>query len=233
VRSGGARGDVEALLAEQLAYYRARAPEYSETAIPDLPTGDLANARDALIRALDDFCPSGDVLELACGPGTWTLQLLSHAETVTAMDAAPEMIQIAASKVRDDRVRFLEADLFAWEPDRLYDVVFFGFWLSHVPLERFETFWSLIDRCLQRNGRVAFVDDACRTPDELIEGEESSVIRRRLKDGTPFRAVKVPHTPQHLAERLRRIGWNFSVTYLGGPFYWGVGARAADGVPID
>jgi demethylmenaquinone methyltransferase/2-methoxy-6-polyprenyl-1,4-benzoquinol methylase len=55
------------------------------------------------IAALDDFGPSGQVLELACGPGTWTSQLLSHADTVTAVDAAPEMLQIAAAKVRDNR----------------------------------------------------------------------------------------------------------------------------------
>jgi hypothetical protein len=29
-------------------------------------------------------------------------------------------------------------------PDRRYDVVFFGFWLSHVPLERFDAFWSMV-----------------------------------------------------------------------------------------
>jgi hypothetical protein len=36
-------------------------------------------------------------------------------------------------------VRFICADLFAWSPERRYDVVFFGFWLSHVPLERSTT----------------------------------------------------------------------------------------------
>jgi hypothetical protein len=33
-------------------------------------------------------------------------------------------------------VRFVQADLFAWKPDRRYDVAFFGFWLSHVPCDR-------------------------------------------------------------------------------------------------
>jgi trans-aconitate methyltransferase len=35
------------------------------------------------------------------------------------------MLAIAASRVPDGaRVRFVEADLFTWEPDRRYDVVF-------------------------------------------------------------------------------------------------------------
>ena len=69
VASSGALSDLDALLAEQVAYYRARAQEYSETAIPELPTGELMRARDDLIAALDEFRPSGHVLELACGPG--------------------------------------------------------------------------------------------------------------------------------------------------------------------
>jgi len=132
------------------------------------------------------------VLELACGPGTWTSQLLRHATDVTAVDASPEMLAIAAARVGDDRVRFIQADLFTWVPDRRYDVVFIGFWLSHVPLERFESFWTLVGDCLEADGRVFFADDAYRTPDELIDGPSSSTIRRRLDDGTSYRIVKVP-----------------------------------------
>src|SRR3954454_4082061 len=118
------------LLAEQIAYYRARASEYLDGVL-DLPGGEEIEA------ALDVFAPAGDVLDLACGPGTWTPRLLQEATTVTAVDAAPEMLAIARDTVGDDdRVQFVLADLFAWRPDRRYDVVFFGFWLSHVPLER-------------------------------------------------------------------------------------------------
>ena len=134
MESGGSSSDLDGLLAEQVAYYRALAPEYSETAIPELPTG--ARVREAVVAALEDFGPSGKVLELACGPGTWTSRLLSYADSVTALDAAPEMLQLAAATVRDRRARFVQADLFAWEPDRRYDVVFFGFWLSHVEVAR-------------------------------------------------------------------------------------------------
>src|SRR5829696_6237994 len=133
------RDELEPLLDEQIAYYSARAPEYHEGVIPGALGGGEIEA------ALDAFRPAGDVLELACGPGTWTPQLLRHADALTAVDASPEMIAIASSRAgRAARVRFVEADLFSWKPDRRYDVVFFGFWLSHVPLERFESFWSLV-----------------------------------------------------------------------------------------
>jgi demethylmenaquinone methyltransferase/2-methoxy-6-polyprenyl-1,4-benzoquinol methylase len=102
-------------------------------------------------------------------------------------------------------------------------VVFFGFWLSHVPDEHFDAFWSLVASCLQPTGRVFFADDNYRAPDELIEGAASSTVRRRLKDGTAYRAVKVPHDPAVLEERLRRLGWQIDVTSAGGPFFWGAG----------
>jgi SAM-dependent methyltransferase len=217
--SAGRFDELEPLLVEQLAYYRAVAAEYDDHAIPG-PGGS------EVIAALDSFRPSGRVLELACGTGAWTELLLRHATCVTAVDASPEMLAIASARVSDERVRFIEADLFTWAPDRRYDVVFFAFWLSHVPIERFEWFWSLVSDCLEAEGRVFFVDDAYRTPDELIYGASSSIICRRLNDGTPYRAVKVPYEPKGLEARLEGLGWRVTVTPTSGPFYWGAGTAA-------
>jgi SAM-dependent methyltransferase len=214
----------EALLAEQIAYYRARAPEYHEGGMAELGDEVLESAGRDLLAAIDAFAPTGDVLELACGPGTWTERLLRHARSLTCVDASPEMLALAAERVSDERVRYLRADLFSWEPDRRYDAVFFGFWLSHVPLERFDSFWATVARALAPHGRVLFVDDAYRTGEELIEGHDSSTIGRRLNNGRPYRAVKVPHTPQSLERRLADAGWSFTVRYAGsGPFFWGEG----------
>jgi SAM-dependent methyltransferase len=216
-----AMGTTDELLAEQIEYYSARASEYFAGVIPGAVGGGEIEA------ALDAFRPAGDVLELACGPGTWTAQLLRHADRLTAVDASPEMLALAAAEVAGDgRVTFVQADLFAWRPERRYDVVFFGFWLSHVPPERFESFWSLVDRALQPDGRVFFADDGYRTADELIEGTSSSTIERRTGDGTRHRIVKVPYDPRDLERRLAALGWRISVTPTSGPFYWGAGGLA-------
>jgi trans-aconitate methyltransferase len=219
MRAADGSRELAQLLDEQVAYYRALAPEHEDHALP------LAGG-DELSAALDAFRPTGSVLELACGPGTWTGQLLRHATEITAVDASHEMLAIAWARHSSDRMRFIQADIFSWEPDRRYDAVFFGFWLSHVPLELFEPFWSLVADCLEPAGRVFFVDDAYRTSDELVEGESSSIIRRRVNDGTAHRAVKVPHKPAELEERLARTGWRIRVTSASGPFFWGTGRPA-------
>lgn len=173
------------LLAEQIAYCRAVAREAYPVDV------DLVRA---VAVALDTARPVGHVLELACGQGLWTELLLRTATRVTAVDAAPEMLTRARTRVGEERVRFIQADLFRWAPDQRYDAVFFGFWLSHVSQERFESFWSMVADSLTPAGRVFFVDDSARTSEELIEGDSSTAIRRRLTDGTSFRVVQVSYT---------------------------------------
>jgi len=206
------------ILAEQLAYYRTVANEYEQHSIE-------ANGIDELLTAIDGFRPTGDVLELACGTGLWTEHLVRSAATVTAVDAAPEMLARARTRDGNRAVRFIEADLFSWRPDRRYDTVFFGFWLSHVPEQHFDSFWSLVDDCLRPDGEVFFFDDNYRTEGELIEGTSSPIIERRVGDGTAFRIVKVPFQPEALERRLRSLGWDITVRPTAGPFYWGAGRR--------
>jgi ubiquinone/menaquinone biosynthesis C-methylase UbiE len=90
----------EGVLDEQLAYYRARAPEYDEWFARQgrYDRGAAATARwheeVAVLRqwldALD--LEDGDVLELAAGTGLWTERLVALGAHVTAVDAAPEML---------------------------------------------------------------------------------------------------------------------------------------------
>jgi SAM-dependent methyltransferase len=224
VRAGDLNGQYvrvpgsKSILAEQLAYYRAVANEYEDHSI-DVP------GVEELLAAIDAFRPTGDVLELACGSGIWTQGLVRSAKTITAVDAAPEMLAQARARKGVASVRFIEADLFSWRTDDRYDTVFFGFWLSHVPEEHFESFWSLVGDCLRPGGDVFFFDDHYRTDAELIEGKNSPIVERRLNDGTPFRVVKVAFRAEELERRLREIGWDIVVTPTAGPFYWGTGGR--------
>lgn len=220
----------DSMIQEQIQYYRQRAPEYDETSSP---SGDpFAPFGKQLEVALHDFRPTGNVLEIASGTGTWTKLLLDHADAVTALDAAPEMHEASRAKLGlDDRVTYVEADVLSWEPDDRYDVVFFANWLSHVPPNSFDNFWGLVATSLAPGGRVAFVDeikDAWRNDDfaeEFIDNPSTPLVRRPLRDGRTFNVVKVFWDPQDLEQRLAHLQWNITV-HEAGPFYWGQGSRA-------
>ena len=223
------------LLRQQVTYYRARASEYDEWFLrqgrydrgPEVNRRWFAEA-EQVFGALEAFRPEGRVLELACGTGLWTARLLRHAGSLTAVDASPEMLALCRARVGDDTVRFVQADVFSWQPDTVYDVVFFSFWLSHVPWERFESFWKTVRSCLAPRGHVFFVDslyDASSTAvDHHLDGPETTTALRCLNDGREFSIVKVFHRPAHLAVRLGAMGWHATVTGTAHFFLYGWGS---------
>jgi SAM-dependent methyltransferase len=214
------------LLEGQLAYYRARAGEYDEWFLRKgrHDRGPEWNRRwfselEQVRRELDRFGPTGRVLELACGTGLWTVDLARHAAGITAVDASPEVLEINRARLRkaspEFPVRYVRADLFDWSPDDAYDVVFFGFWLSHVPPGRFAAFWDLVWSALRPGGRGFFVDSlGPEAPEEkrrLGWTPGDPTMLRRLNDGREFRIVKVFYDPVELEARLAGMGWRFSV----------------------
>lgn len=205
------------LVEQQIAYYRARAPEYERGLY------DTDEAQALIERVVERVPPDGDVLELACGTGVWTERLAHRAATLTAVDAAPEMIDIAWR--RAPHATFVAADLLTWRPTRRYDTVFFGFWLSHVPADRFAEFWSLIADCLVDGGRAVFVDEHVRSADkETWLADE--VVQRSLSDGSTHRVVKTYIDPPELTARLAELGWTADVSEVGSGWVVGQARRA-------
>ena len=212
------------LLNEQIAYYRARAPEYDATSMPD---GDPFAASAATIRAaLTAHGPRGRVLELAAGTGQWTAQLADQADQLLVTDSAPEMIDLNRARIGDrPNLRYRVADAFALEATHDFDGVFAGFFLSHVPPGRFGAFWAALEGLLAPSGQVFVVDEARHGlwREDWID-EPAGIVRRVLRDGTAHRAVKVLWRPEELHACLRELGWDASVR-AEGPFYWASATR--------
>ena len=211
----------EEVLAEQRAYYRARAPEYddwwqrrgrydrgSEAA------ADWDRQVAQVVAALDSLDATGDVLEMAGGTGWWTERLARTAEHLTVIDASPEALDLNRGRVRRPDVEYIVADLFAWQPQRNYDVVFFSFWLSHVPRSRFSAFWSLVRSCLAPGGRVFLVDnrDDPDPPggigDPYVVGRGRDLDLRRLHDGSTYQVIEVFYEPDELHSLLADEEWH-------------------------
>jgi SAM-dependent methyltransferase len=205
--------DDHALLAEQMAYYRAGAAEY------DRPYAERAELRE-LLTVVDDLPITGDVLELACGTGQWTRLLAARAHSVTAVDAAAEVLALARARTPSPTVRFLEADLFEWQPLRRYDTVFFAFWLSHVPPTRLPDFWNAVAAALAPGGKAIFIDDgpAAAAYEEVLANQPAPAALRRLDDGSQYRIVKVFHDVQTLTDDLTALGWSVRIRPVAGNF---------------
>ena len=174
----------------------------------------------------------GDVLELAPGTGIWTERLLRTARTVTSVDASPEMVAVNRARLgatAEGRVRYVLADLFAWRPERRYDGVCFGFWLSHVPRERLDAFLGTVAEALAPGGKVFFVDSHSRTeptassPDQRRTEAGAQLMTRRLNDGREFRIVKNFYDPALLEERCAAAGLDVAVRETATSFLYGTG----------
>ena len=223
------------LIKEQLQYYRQRAGEYDQwffregrydrgPAHREDWFAELATIEAALREAL----PSGDVLELACGSGLWTRHLVAPCRRVTAVDASPEAIALNQARVRSAGIQYVLADLFSWSPPARFDLLFFAFWLSHVPWSRFDAFWELVGRALKPNGIVFFVDSLIEQTSTAVDHpavDQSGVVERRLNDGRTFQVVKVFHEPPTLERQLRERGWIGWVRSSGKFFLYGSLAR--------
>lgn len=228
----------DALLARQQAYYNAPAPEYNEwwERRGRYDHGPVENAawfaeQEQVYGALAALNLRGDVLELACGIGNWTLPHSRTAGQVTAVDGSAEMIAINRARVGSDRVRYVQADLFAWEPDQRYDAVVFCFGLSHVPPDRLDPFLGWLRCALKPGGAIFFVDSRrdpiTTTADQPLPTADQPTLTRRLNDGREFPIVKVFYRPEDLEARFRSHGLAVRVEQTSRFFIYGSGYTAA------
>jgi SAM-dependent methyltransferase len=217
--------DDDDVIEEQRAFYRARAPEYDEWwqrrgryDRGEDETREWQRQVAIVDAALASFDATGDVLELAGGTGWWTQRLARTADRLTVVDASPETVAINRERVGRTDVDYVVADVFGWRPERSYDVVFFSFWLSHVPRLRFTAFWMLVRSCLAPRGRVFLIDnrkDPTPGPganDPYVVEYAPDLHLRRLNDGSEYRVVKVMYEPDELQALVEAEGWDAEIS---------------------
>jgi demethylmenaquinone methyltransferase/2-methoxy-6-polyprenyl-1,4-benzoquinol methylase len=212
------------ILRAQMTYYRQMAQEYDATTgqTEELQRA-FAQARD-LLQQLGQLGPCEQMLELACGTGTWTRALLPLGRALTAIDASPEMLALARQKVGNASVQFQQADLFQWQPSQQYDLVFFANWLSHVPPQRLDAFLSTVARAVRPGGSLAIMDQYAPMQEDReisVETEEGAIYANRtLRSGQTFLIVKVFY-PLHVIEHLLdALGFAVTVHQLDDIFFF-------------
>ncbi|GAB3583865.1 class I SAM-dependent methyltransferase [Calidifontibacter terrae] len=209
-------------LDEQKVYYDERAGEYDDFwfrrrayALEEPLRAHWSQDAADTMRFVADHA-RGDVLELACGTGIFTDVLRRTARSVHAVDASSAMLELNRSRTGNaPNIGYEQADLFAWRPSRTYDVVFFSFWLSHVPDDLFGPFWRMVGDSLAPGGVVAFVDSvpypAKAVTGEVVADTGARTEHRTLADGRTFQIVKRYWEQAPLTAALATAGWSADV----------------------
>jgi ubiquinone/menaquinone biosynthesis C-methylase UbiE len=146
--------------------------------------------------------------------------LLTIGQQITAVDAAPEMLEIARRKLGDAPVRYRQADLFQWEPTQEYDLVFFAFWLSHVPPEALDAFLEKVCRAVRPGGHLVIVDQCAPSEEDRLVAKDGIYAVRPLRDGRTFTIVKVFYDLALLQGKLIHMGFEAEAHELGGTFFF-------------
>ena len=189
------------------SYYASRAPEYDQVY--------LKPERQADLREIERWLPTNfagaTVLEVACGTGYWTRFIAQTAAHVVAIDASPETMRIAESRVPEGKVTFVVGDAYDLPPYAgKFGAAFAGFWFSHVPKARRHAFLRGLNTLLIPGAKVVLLDN------RYVEGSSSRITEtdsggntyqaRRLKDGSTHRILKNFPSEADLHSSLLGVG---------------------------
>ncbi len=202
--------------AEMIAYYEARAGEYDDWYLRRgrYARGPIHDAAwdaelDGAGTWLDGLPIRGEIVELAGGTGWWSPLLASKGD-LSIYDAAEAPLERARERLVAHRLRAHLHVRNAWaEPDRQVDALFFGFWLSHVPRDRTDSFLALARRWLKPDGILAFIDSLPDPQSGAADHDppDADLAVRRLEDGREYTIVKVFREPAELEDALQKAGF--------------------------
>ncbi|MCC5636965.1 class I SAM-dependent methyltransferase [Nostoc sp. CHAB 5844] len=227
------------ILQQQIEYYSARANEYDEWfyRIGRYDRGEKNNQRwfneVAIVKdALHKISAVDDILELASGTGIWTQELLGIGKKITAIDASEEVIAINRSKLGLPSVKYYIFDLFTWQPDTEYDLVFFAFWLSHVPPNLLNSFLTKVNQSVRIGGQIFIIDSrfepTSTANNHILEDDRNIYQTRNLNDGQEFQIVKIFYQPDELQDKLKQVGFQAEVKITDNYFIYAHGKKLSN-----
>jgi len=119
------------------------------------------------------------VLEVGCGPGTWTRILIELTDKITALDISETMIREAKKTIKDPKVNFYNTDIMKFETNKIFDLIF-----SVRVFEYFDNKELFLKKChnmLNANGTLFIIT---KTKKSYWYGK--GTIRKILKSIVPF-----------------------------------------------
>ena len=126
---------------DTLQFYRQNAEAYARR--------EITSRHARMTRFLAQLAPGAKILELGCGAGGDSAEMLARGFDVRATDGSPELAGIAAKRLRRPVETLLFGDLREVEA---YDAVWANACLLHVPREQLANILRLIWRALKPGG---------------------------------------------------------------------------------
>lgn len=124
-----------------LQFYRSNAEAYAQR--------EITSRRARLTAFLAPLVPGARILELGCGAGGDTAEMLAAGYDVRATDGSPEMAAVAAARLGRPVETLLFHEL---DENEAYDGVWANACLLHVPREQLAAVLSRIWRSLKPGG---------------------------------------------------------------------------------
>lgn len=202
------------------AYYAERAAEYDEVYRKPERQADLARLR----KLLPPLAAGRRILEIAAGTGYWTQVLAATASAITATDINAETIAIAAQRdCGPAEVILRTAD--AYKLDAVpgdFDLVFCGFWWSHIPRADIPRFLAGLRRRTAPGTTLVLLDNryvpGSNHPVTRTGPEGDTYQQRGLADGRQYEVLKNFPDRAQLAADLGPAATGLDWTGL--TYYW-------------
>jgi SAM-dependent methyltransferase len=185
-------------------YYAKRAAEYENIYKRDDTVRLLEQLK--LELAMNTVLKERNILEIACGTGYWTERLATVARHITAIDAAPETLEIARQKdYANARVKFQIGNAYDLQVLGDFNGGMSNFWLSHVPKAKIQDFLNGFHAQLQAGSTVFMADNVyypAISSGQMLDkpGFEDSYAKRYLNDGSSFEIIKNYYTKPDLEQ---------------------------------
>jgi SAM-dependent methyltransferase len=124
-------------------------------AVADRPPRELF--RQTMVRFGQAGHYAGYAIDLGCGPGIETIELLNRGWHVLAIDKEPQAIAHVTGRASSEHQAQLEIQLASFEQIQLpkADFIWAGLSLPFCPPEHFDRLWTEIVNALRPGGRLA------------------------------------------------------------------------------
>ena len=194
---------------------------------PRGPAPDLPAEQARMVRESQEAMRGRRVLEVASGTGSASREIAETAVSVTGVEIAPNMLDLAAGNDNPPNVSYLAGDAFdlgSIAPGKRFDGGFAAGFLHTCPASRYAEFLHGFHARLEEGSVVFMRSSRPTSPDAVsrlfrIEGREDQFMTRQLSDGSEYVLVENDPTEDDLKRVFEPKTRNLDI-HIGNYWWW-------------